>query len=275
MKDLLFLLLSTIPRLFRSHAALEAEILVLRHQLLVYRRLTRRPLLQPADRIFWSWLSRNWPGWREALVFVQPETVLAWRRRKFREHWARLSRGPKPGRPRVAQEIRELIRKISAANPLWGSPRILGELRKLGIELAKSTVERYMVRRPRPRSQGWMTFLRNHLRDMVAIDFFIVPTVRFKLLYVLVVLAHFKRQVVHFNVTASPTAEWAAQQIVEAFPWDEAPGHILRDRHGTYGGVFRKRVGNMGIEEVLTAPRSPWLRVSDHHDHPDRSIVIT
>jgi transposase InsO family protein len=194
----------------------------------------------------------------QALIFVQPATVIAWRRRKFREHWARLSRGPKPGRPRVPKEVRELIQRISAANPLWGSPRILGELRKLGIEVAKSTVERYMVRRPRPRSQGWMAFLRNHLRDMVAIDFFVVPTARFKLLFVLVILAHFRRQVVHFNVTTNPTAQWVAQQIIEAFPWNEAPRYLLRDRHATYGYAFRKRVGNMGIEEVLTAPRSPW-----------------
>ncbi len=258
MKDLLFLLLSIIPRLFRSHTALEAEILLLRHRLLVYQRLSQRRPLRPTDRLFWSWLSGIWPGWRDALVFVQPETVLAWRRRKFREHWARLSCGPKPGRPKARKEVRELIQGMSAVNPLWGSSRILGEIRRLGIELARSTVERYMVRRPRPRSQGWMTFLRNRLREMVAIGFFVMPTARFKLLYVLVVMAHFRRQVVHFKVTTNPTAQRAAQQILEALPWDKARRYLLRERHATYGHAFRKRVGHMGIEEVRTAPRSPW-----------------
>ena len=258
MKDLLVLILGWIPSLFRSRASLEAEILALRHQVLVLQRTSRRLQISPGDRVFCSWVSRFWPDWRRTLVFVQPETVIAWRRRKFHEHWVKLSRGPKPGRPRVPAEIRELIRRVSTANPLWGSPRIQGELGKVGIDVSKSTVERYMVRRTRPRSQGWMTFLRNHFKDMVSIDFFTVPTARFKVLLFLVVLVHFRRKVVHFNVTEHPTAEWTARQIVEAFPWDEAPKFLLRDRHATYGETFRNRVRRMGIEEILSAPRSPW-----------------
>jgi transposase InsO family protein len=147
---------------------------------------------------------------------------------------------------------------MSAANPTWGSPRILGELRKLGLSVAKSTVEKYMIRPRKPRSPSWRSFLANHIRDLVSIDFFVVPSVRFKVLFVLVVLAHHRRWVVHFNVTEHPSASWAAQQVVEAFPWDEAPRYLLRDRDRVYGAAFRKRMKNMGIGEVLIASRCPW-----------------
>jgi transposase InsO family protein len=151
-----------------------------------------------------------------------------------------------------------LIRKMSDANPTWGSPRIVGELRELGIEVAKSTVAKYRVRRLKLPSPTWRTFLANHATDLIAIDFFTVATVRFEVLFVLVVLAHDRRRVRHFNITAHPAAAWTAQQIVEAFPWEPAPRHLLRDRDGVYGADFRERVASMGIEEVLTAPRSPW-----------------
>jgi len=128
--------------------------------------------------MLWSWFSRVWSGWREAIVIVRPETVIAWRRKKFREYWTRLSRSGKLGRPKVAKEVRDLIRQMSVANPLWGSPRIVGELSKIGIKLRKSTVEKYMVRHRRPPSQAWRSFLKNHVADIVAVDFFVVPTVR-------------------------------------------------------------------------------------------------
>jgi hypothetical protein len=153
------------------------EIIALRHQVAVYRRRPARARLRPSDRLFWAWLSRVWTGWRESLVIVQPRAVIAWQRRRFRDHWRRLSR---PGRPTVSPEIRHLIRRMSSANPLWGAPRIVGELRKVGIDVAKSTVERYMVRRPRPASPTWKAFLRNHVKDLVSIDFFVVPTVQFR-----------------------------------------------------------------------------------------------
>jgi putative transposase len=244
--------------LFRSRLSMQIEILALRHQLSVYRRTAARPRLKPADRILWAWLSRAWSGWREALVIVKPETVIAWRRRKFRQYWARLSRSGKPGRPSIPREVRDLIRRMSSANPLWGAPHIVGELGKIGIDLPKSTVARYMVRRRKPPSATWRAFLKNHIREIVAIDFFVVPTVRNQVLFVFLILAHERRRVLHFNVTANPTAEWTGQQIVEAFPWDETPRFLLRDRDKIYGAKFRKRVGGLGIEEVLIAPRSPW-----------------
>ena len=192
------------------------------------------------------------------MVFVQPATVIAGQRKRFRDHWARMSRAGKPGRPPDSQEIRELTRKISGANPLWGTPRIVGELGKLGIKVAKSTVDKYRVRSGRAPSPTWKAFLKNHVNDLVAIDFFIVPTIRFKLLFVLVVLAHSRRKVLHFNVTENPTAQWTAQQIVEAFPWNSVPKYLLRDRDAIYGGAFQKQLHGMGIEQVLSAPRSPW-----------------
>jgi transposase InsO family protein len=258
MGSVIYAFLSTVGMLFRSRFSLQAEIIALRHQLTVYRRSVRRPQIRPADRLLWSWLSRHWASWRKALVFVQPATVIAWQRRRFRDHWRRISRGGKPGRPAIDQQIRQLIRRMSSANPLWGAPRIVGELRKLGIEVAKSTVDKYRVRSHKPPSPTWKAFLTTHVTDLVSIDFFIVPTIRLKLLFVLVVLAHARRNVIHYNVTENPTAQWAAQQIIEAFPWDSAPKYLLRDRDAIYGNAFRQRVQGMGIERVLSAPRSPW-----------------
>jgi putative transposase len=258
MKTLLLSVLAFLRDTLRSRLSMQIEIVALRHQLTVYQRSQKRPRIKPADRLFWSYLSRLWSGWQRSLVFVQPRTVIAWRRRKFREYWTWLSRGGKPGRPALGKELRDLIRRMSVASPTWGSPRIVSELKKLGIDLAKSTVEKYMVRPRKPPSPTWRAFLKNHVGDLVSIDFFVVPTMTFKVLFVFVVLAHHRRRVVHFNVTENPTAEWTAQQIVEAFPWDTAPRYLLRDRDGVYGQTFRGRVKNMGIKEVLIAPRSPW-----------------
>jgi len=243
---------------FRSRLSLQLEVVALRHQLSVYHRSVKRPRIQPGDRVIWLWLSRHWPRWRKILAFVQPATVLAWQRRRFRKHWARMSQRGQPGRPAVSADIRELIQKISCANPAWGSPRIVGELGTLGINVAKSTVEKYRVRSSRPPSPTWRAFLKHHLAELVSIDCFTVPTVNFNVLFVLVVLAHHRRKVVHVNVTENPAAQWAAQQIVEAFPWDRTPKYLLRDRDMIYGQVFGRRVDRLGIEEVLSAPRSPW-----------------
>jgi putative transposase len=163
-----------------------------------------------------------------------------------------------PGRPAIAQEARELIRDMSQAKPTRGSPRIVGELQKLGIDVAKSTVGKYRVRLIKPPSPTWKAFLKNHMHDMIALDFFTVPTVTYKVLFVLVILAHARRRVVHFQVTEHPTAQWTAQQVVEAFPWDAAPRYLVHDRDRIYGAPFRQRVRNMEIREVMTAPRSPW-----------------
>lgn len=237
---------------------MQLEILALRHQLAVYQRSVPRPRIRPTDRLLWAWLARLWSEWQSALAFVQPRTVIAWQKKRFREHWRRLSPSGKPGRPTVAKEIRDLIRKMSQANPTWGSPRIVGELRKLGIEVAKSTGEKYRIRPRKPPSPTWRVFLKNHGRDLVALDFFVVPTITNTVLFVLLILAHDRRRVVHFNVTEHPTAAWTAQQVVEAFAWGETPRYLLRDRDDIYGEAFRQRGRHMGMEEVLIAPQSPW-----------------
>jgi hypothetical protein len=259
MRFILALLLRLVTSgLRRNSAELEVELLVARQQLAIYRRSALRPRLRIRDRLFWCWLSRLWSGWKRALVIVKPETVVAWRRRKFREFWTKLCSKRGPGRPPVAKEIQGLIRQMSSANVSWGSPRIRSELKMLGIDVAKSTVERYMVRRPKPASPTWRAFLGNHVSCLASVDFFTVPTVRHRVLFVFVVPAHLRRRVLHFGITAHPTAAWTSRQIVEAFPWDTAPRYMIRDRDSIYGDVFRGRVKAMGIREVPIAPRSPW-----------------
>src|SRR5437773_5211706 len=251
-------LLRLFPFLCGGHRQLALENLALRHQLAVYKRTVARPKLRPTDRLFWVWLARVWAGWRLPLVIVTPATVLRWQRRRFREYWTTRSRRPSGGRPPVNAEIKALVTRMAAANPLWGAPRIHGELLKLGIDVAERTVSRLVPKRRTPPSQTWRTFLTNHVRDLVSIDFFIVPTLRLRVLFVFVVLAHDRRRVLHFNVTEHPTAAWTAQQIVDAFPDDSAPSYLLRDRDAVYGHAFRQRVKGMGIGEVLTAPHSLW-----------------
>jgi transposase InsO family protein len=245
---------------FRSRASLQLEILALRHQLGVLQRSVKRPKLTPADRFLWAWLSEIWAGWRSALVIVQPATVVAWHRKGFRLFWTWKVRHGQPGRPAVQKDVRELIRTMSRENPLWGAPRIHGELLKLGIDVGETSVGKYMVRRRKPPSQTWRTFLENHVKTMVSVDFFTVPTIRFQVLYVFLVLAHDRRRILHFGVTAYPTAEWTAQQLRDAFPWDTAPRYLLRDRDRIFGDEFTKQVKDMGIKQVLSAPRSPWQR---------------
>ncbi len=258
MITLLLHLLRLLPFLLGGHRQLALENLALRHQLSVYKRTTTRPKLRTTDRLFWIGLARVWAGWRQSLVIATPDTVLRWQRRRFREHWAKLSGRPTVGRPPVNADIIALVRTMAAANPLWGAPRIHGELLKLGIEGAERTVSRLLPKRPTPPSQTWRTFLANHVRDLVSIDFFTVPTAQLRVLFVLIVLAHHRRRVLHFNVTEHPTAAWTAQQIVDTFPDDTAPAYLLRDRDAIYRDVFRQRVKGMRIREVLTAPRSPW-----------------
>src|SRR5499426_693166 len=235
MMTLLLQLLRLLPFLLGGRRQLALENLALRQQLTVYKRTVARPRLRKIDRLFWVGLARIWAGWRQALVIVTPDTVLRWQRRRFREYWTRLSGRPTGGRPPVPAEIKALITRMANANPLWGAPRIHGELLKLGIDVAERTISRLMPkRRPHP-SQTWRTFLTNHVRDLVSIDFFTVPTARLRVLFVLVVLAHHRRRAVHFNVTAHPTAQWTAQQVVDAFPDESAPSYLLRDRDQVFG----------------------------------------
>jgi transposase InsO family protein len=209
------------------------------------------------DRLFLVWLYRLYPSLLDAIIIVQPETVLRWHRRGFRAYW-RWKSHHVGGRPRIDSEVRALIRRMSRENPLWGAPRIHGELLMLGIEVAESTVGRYMVRRRRPPSQGWKTFLRNHAAGIASLDLFVVRTISFKLLYGLVILRHARRRLAGISVTNNPTAEWIAGQVTDAFPWDEAPRHLIRDRDGAFAPAYTRRVRAMGIRDQPTAPRSPW-----------------
>jgi len=236
------------------------EIIALRHQLgVLQRKVPGRSRLKMTDRWLWVALSRFWSDWRSSLVIVKPGTVVAWHRKGFRLYWTWKSR-QRIGRPKINTEVREIIQKMSRANPLWGAPRIHGELLKLGLDVSQTTVAKYMVRSPRPPSQSWRTFLDNHISQLVSVDFFTVPTVWFEVLFVFVVLAHDRRRVLHFNVTDHPTAAWTAQQILEAFPFETVPKYLLRDRDAIYGHVLQQQIEAMGIVEVLGAPRSPWQR---------------
>ena len=258
---LLTTLLGTLSSMFRSRAMLELENLALRHQVGVLQRSARkRPRLTPADRLLWVGLSRLWRDWRSGLAIVKPETVVAWHRAGFRRFWTwKVQRGH-PGRPVISREVRDLIRRMCRENPRWGAPRVHGELLKLGIDIGETSVSKYMVRCRKPPSQTWRTFLQNHAQQLVSIDFFTVPTIRFQVLYVFLVLAHDRRRILHCNVTAHPTGEWTGQQLREAFPFDQLPRYLLRDRDAILGPDFREQVRDMGIREVLSTPRSPWQR---------------
>ena len=251
-------LLLAIRSRFTSRARLEAENLILRQQLVILRRkFPRRVRLCNIDRLLMVWLYRLYPSLLDAIIIVQPETVIRWHRRGFRAYWHWKSRHV-GGRPRIDSEIRALIRRMSRENPLWGAPRIHGELLMLGIKVAESTVSRYTVRRRRPPSQGWTTFLRNHTAGVASLDLFVVRTISFKLLYGLVILRHARRRLVTISVTANPTAEWIAGQVTDAFPWDEAPSHLIRDRDGAFGPIYTRRIRAMGIRDHPTAPHSGW-----------------
>jgi hypothetical protein len=232
---LLSFLLAVLVSPFRSKSRLEAENAALRHQLIVLQRRSRgRVQLTNGDRLFLVQLYRWFPSVLKAITIIRPETLLRWHRAGFRRYWRWKSRAL-GGRPKIAADLRALIRRMSAENPLWGAPRIHGELLKLGFEVAQSSVAKYMVKRSSPPSQGWRTFLRNHAPDIAAMDLFVVPTIGFDLLYVLVIVRLARRDLVWFNVATNPTAEWIARQTTEAFPWTEAPRYLIRDRDRVYG----------------------------------------
>jgi transposase InsO family protein len=243
---------------FKSKLRLEAENAVLRHQLIILRRrLHGRVRLTNHDRWFFIQLYRWFPAILRVLTIMRPETLVRWHRVGFRRYWRWKSRR-RGGRPPVETELRALIRRMSIENPLWGAPRIHGELLKLGFEVAQSSVAKYIVKRRVPPSQGWRTFLRNHAPDIAAMDLFVVPTIGFDLLYALVIVRLDRRDLVWINVTTNPTAEWVARQITEAFPWDMAPGYMIRDRDRVYGTVVTRRLRAMGIRDKPIAPASPW-----------------
>jgi putative transposase len=242
----------------RGHHELVLENIALRQQLRALQRTIRRPHLRTRDRMFWVLLAKTWRRWRTALVFVKPDTVLRWHRDWLRRRWARRSRRTRDGRRTIDPEIRALVTEMATANPLWGAPRIHGELCKLGLDVSERTVSRLLAHRRRPPSQSWRTFLTNHATAMVSVDFFTVSTLTGRVVFVLVLLSHARRRVVHFNCTEHPTSTWAAQQVVDASPHDRAPRWLLRDRDCIYDDAFRRRVAGLGIAEVVSSPMSPW-----------------
>jgi transposase InsO family protein len=258
MKDLGRLIVWMVADLFRSRAALEAEILTLRQQINVLRRTApKKQTFSSIDRLIFVCLYRLRPGVRDALAVVKPDTIVRWHRAGFRLYWCWKSRRY-GGRPTVPLETRQLIREMSIANPLWGAPRIHGELLKLGIDIGQTSVAKYMARRRGPPSQGWKTFLNNHADGIAAMDLFVVPTISFRLLYGLLIMGHGRRQILWFGVTSHPSAEWIANQLTEACGWEQVPRYLIRDRDGAYGEIFIRRLRSMGIRDRPTSPRSPW-----------------
>ena len=250
---------------FRSHERLKAEILILRHQLnILHRKAPKRLRLSGGDRALFVWLYRRFPDIGNAAAIVRPETIIRWHRMGFRAWWRWKSRNP-GGRPGIDQEPRDLVRRMCEENPLWGAPRIHGELLKLGFDVAQSTVSKYMLRRRGPPSQGWKTFLRNHADGIASVDFLIVPTLAFERLFVLVILGLGRRRLLWIGVTTNPTAEWLARQITEAFPWDTVPGFLIRTMM-----VPMARRSLSGFEQwaFAIAPSHP-----DHHGRMDMSNV--
>src|SRR5450432_1536504 len=258
MIGLLCFVLAILASPFKSKLRLEAENAVLRHQLIVLRRRVRgRVRLTNNDRWYFIQLYRWSPSILQVLTIIRPETLMRWHRAGFRCYWRWKSR-PLGGRPQIEIGLQVLIRRMSVENPLWGVPRIHGELLKLGFDVAQSSVVKYMVKRRRPPSQGWDTFLRNHAPNIAAMDLFVVPTIGFDLLYAFVIVRLDRRDLAWISVTANPTAEWVARQITEAFPWDGAPGYMIRDRDRIYGTVVTRRLRAMGIRDKPIAPASPW-----------------
>jgi transposase InsO family protein len=255
---LFYLLLALSASAFKSKSRLAAENAALRRQLAVLRRKVRgRIRFTNCDRWFLIQLYRWFPSVLKAITIIRPETLVRWHRTGFRRYWRWKSRSL-GGRPPIDADLRALIRRMSVDNPLWGAPRIHGELLKLGFEVAQSSVAKYMVKRDGPPSQRWLTFLHNHAPNIAATDLFVVPTIGFDLLYVFIIVRVERRDLVWINVTANPTAEWIARQITEAFPWNEAPRYLIRDRDGVYGAAVTRRLRAMGIRDKPIAPGSPW-----------------
>jgi putative transposase len=258
--ELVSLLLTTVLAWIRPRHDLVLENLLLRHQLAVLTRPTRtRPhvRLRTWDKLLWVVARRLCAGWQEHLTVVTPDTVVRWHRQGWRLCWRWKSRS-RGGRPHLSPEIRELIMTMSRENRLWGTERIRGELLKLGIVVSNRSIRRYRWRGPtRPLSQTWRTFLRNHAHHLWAAGLFTVPTLTFKTLYVLVFIAHGRRELVHVNVTANPTAAWIWRQLIEATPWGTKPRHLLHDRDRVYGRDFRLRAGRIGIDAIVTPIHAP------------------
>jgi hypothetical protein len=244
---------------FKNKIQLVLEVIVLAKQLEIYQRTDPKLNIKRTDRIFFSLMKDLLSNWKERLFIVKPDTVIKWHRSAFKFYW-RLKSKRKGGRPKVSREVIALIKQMANENPDWGAPRIHGELMKLGFNICESTVQRYMPKkRNRNNSQSWKAFLQNHSKEIISIDFLTVPTVNFKLLYVLVVIEHHRRRLVYFNITKNPTAQWSLQQIRNLLmDYDTPPKYLIRDRDMKYGKLLGGRKNKFGIDEIMTAYRCPW-----------------
>jgi putative transposase len=257
MLQLIFVLLRGVLAGFRSRREVALENLVLRHQLQVALRTNPTPRLGKPDRVLWVWLRQLWPSWREHLLIVKPATVVRWHRKGWRIYWSWKSRTTL-GRPRLSAEVRQVIATMSRDNRLWGTERIRGELLKLGIVVSKRSIRRYRWRKPMPGgSQTWRTFLSNQLKGIWAADLLVVHTINYRVLYVLFFIRHDRRELIHFNVTSSPTAAWVWQQLIGATPWGRQPKYLIHDRDAVYGRTFGARLAELGIASVRTPVRAP------------------
>ena len=269
---LLFFALAILASPFKSKRRFAAENAALRQQLTVLRRQVRgRVRLTNNDRLFFVQLYRWFPSVLNVITIIRPETLVRWHRAGFRCYWRWKSRAL-GGRPQIEADLRVLIRRMSVENPLWGAPRIHGELLKLGFEIAQSTVAKYMVKRHGPPSQGWRTFLRNHAPDIAAMDLFVVPSIGFNLLYTLIIVRLDRRHLIWVNVTTNPTADWIARQLSEAFPWNEAPQYVIRDRDRIYGTVVTPFAchGHPGQAHRSGFALAEWLRRTADRIDPAR-----
>jgi hypothetical protein len=245
---------------FTSRTVLALEILALRQQVAILKRKRPRPKLSRMDRLFWTALRNVWSRWAEVLLIVKPETVVSWHRAGFRLYWRWRSRGPARGRARIAAEIQDLIRTMARENPTWGAPKIHGELLKLGFVLSERSVSRYLRRVQRRGDPGkrWLTFLRNHREAIVAMDFFTVATVNFRMLYCLFVIEHARRRILHFHVTLQPASPWVVQQLREAFPDSTLYRFVILDRDTKFDATVLNALHSMGLKPRRTSRESPW-----------------
>ena len=244
-----------------SRRDLLLENLALRQQLAVLKQRNSHPRVSTSDKLFWVILRRLWPGWKQALILVQPETVVRWHRSGFKLYWTWLSRHRRrSGRKCVGRELRELIFRMVAGTPAWGAPRIHGELKMLGVDASERSVLRWMRKAPRnpEPAKRWAAFLSNHREAIAAMDFFTIPTLSFGVLYCFFVIAHDRRRILHCNVTKHPTSAWVIQQLREAFPFDSAPGYLIFDRGSSFNAEMIDAVGSFGIQPKRTSFRSPW-----------------
>ena len=244
--------------IFRSKRDIVLENLVLHQQLAVQQRSIKRPKIKNTDRIFWVWLSRIWNDWRSSLIIVKPPTVIGWHKKGFKLYWKRKSR--RVGRPNIDWELIKLIRKLQKENSTWTAQRIQGELVKLGLTVSDNTVAKYM-RKPESddgKRQRWLTFMRNHAKHIVGIDFFVARTILFRSIHVFVAISHERRKILHFALTANPHSQWAIQQLRETFAFDETTKYVIRDNDGIYSNEFKQTIKRFGLKDTPTAPRSPW-----------------